>query len=61
MAVHQQPRGTIQRGIPTQDGNRLWLVSWARGRGPRAVSSPLQFETGQAVTLTPDGQLVRLR
>jgi hypothetical protein len=56
-------RGTIQRSYRNGRGERVWLVAWASAYapGPPAVVSDREFETGQAVTINADGELVRLR
>jgi hypothetical protein len=61
MTVRTLPRGIVQRSYGATDGRTMWLVSWQAGQGPNPVPSDLRLETGQAVVLTPEGELARLR
>lgn len=56
-----EKRGAIAGGYVNQAGEHVWIVTWSHGRGQEQIKSENTFEPGQAVRLTVDGKLVRIR
>lgn len=61
MTAPTETRGAISGGYVNNDGEKVWIVTWAHGRGQDQIKSENPFEPGQAVTLNGDGKLVRIR